>query len=148
MKNKMTYVLYMIALFAFFMASVSYWGNIQLGDRLNAESIGLNLASLMALLSGLLIIFVRNKYSKNRIHVICYLWIVIMPLVIYYNKGQISHYILTLLWPVFYEATYLLVLFNRRRIITFRKLFVIIWGVGLFYFILSKRYFLLFITLL
>ena len=55
MKNKMTYVLYMIALFAFFMASVSYWGNIQLGDRLNAESIGLNLASLMALLSGLLI---------------------------------------------------------------------------------------------
>lgn len=64
MKNKMTYVLYMIALFAFFMASVSYWGNIQLGDRLNAESIGLNLASLMALLSGLLIIFVRNKYSK------------------------------------------------------------------------------------
>ena len=138
MKNKMTYVLYMIALFAFFMASVSYWGNIQLGDRLNAESIGLNLASLMALLSGLLIIFVRNKYSKNRIHVICYLWIVIMPLVIYYNKGQISHYILTLLWPVFYEATYLLVLFNRRRIITFRKLFVIIWGVGLFYFILSR----------
>lgn len=139
MKNKMTYVLYMIALFAFFMASVSYWGNIQLqGDRLNAESIGLNLASLMALLSGLLIIFVRNKYSKNRIHVICYLWIVIMPLVIYYNKGQISHYILTLLWPVFYEATYLLVLFNKRRIITFRKLFVIIWGVGLFYFILSR----------
>lgn len=135
----MTYVLYMIALFAFFMASVSYWGNIQLqGDRLNAESIGLNLASLMALLSGLLIIFVRNKYSKNRIHVICYLWIVIMPLVIYYNKGQISHYILTLLWPVFYEATYLLVLFNKRRIITFRKLFVIIWGVGLFYFILSR----------
>ena len=63
MKNKMTYVLYMIALFAFFMASVSYWGNIQLGDRLNTESIGLNLASLMALLSGLLIIFVRNKYS-------------------------------------------------------------------------------------
>ncbi|MGJ1014242.1 O-antigen ligase family protein [Bacteroides salyersiae] len=61
-----------------------------------------------------------------------------MPLVIYYNKGQISHYILTLLWPVFYEATYLLVLFNKRRIITFRKLFVIIWGVGLFYFILSR----------
>ena len=47
MKNKMTYVLYMIALFAFFMASVSYWGNIQLGDRLNAESIGLYTCHLL-----------------------------------------------------------------------------------------------------
>lgn len=66
-----------------------------------------------------------KQYSK--IFIICILWLLIMPLILLYNKGSVGDYINTLLWPLLFEANYLFIVNKKGRIKTL-VLIVFLYG--------------------
>ena len=72
------------------------------------------------------------------IHYLCLLWCIIMPFVILYNHGKLVVMFQTILWPLLFEASYLLVKKNRNFFISFRNFFVFVAIYGGFYFLQSR----------
>ena len=56
-------------------------------------------------------------------HIICLLWCVIMPFIIWYSHGNLGVMLQTILWPLLFEASYLLIKKNRVNLNYFRKFF-------------------------
>lgn len=74
------------------------------------------------------------KFKIGFIHWICLLWCLVMPVIIFLNKGALVHYFQLLLWPVIFEISYMAVLSSPKRIKTIYKNYwvIFIWGVLLF----------------
>lgn len=68
------------------------------------------------------------------IHIACLLWCIIMQLVILFSKGTIRDYAMTILWPLLFEASYVMGRKDKDNLKIFKKAFVIIaiWGTFLF----------------
>ena len=55
----------------------------------------------------LLVMFSSINRSYKGIHLVCILWMIIMPIIMYINHSPISDTVRTVLWPILFEATYL-----------------------------------------
>ena len=71
-------------------------------------------------------------------HIICLLWCVIMPFIIWYSHGNLGVMLQTILWPLLFEASYLLIKKNRVNLNYFRKFFYIVAIYGGFIFLQSR----------
>lgn len=70
--------------------------------------------SLLKMISLVIVLFCvpvlleyRTKIRLKGIHGVCLLWVFIMPIVVYINEVN-SDYIFTLLWPLFFEISYVM----------------------------------------
>ena len=84
----------------------------------------------------ILISCLNRKYSG--IHLVCIYWIVIMPILMYIDRVQVSDIIKTFLWPLLFETTYLCCRWNVLRGDTLKKVFYGIAIVGFSYFIVTR----------
>jgi hypothetical protein len=85
---------------------------------------------------AILIYCLNRKYSG--IHLVCISWIVIMPILMYIDRVQVSDIIKTFLWPLLFETTYLCCRWNVSRGDTLKTVF---WGIaiiGFSYFIVTR----------
>lgn len=74
------------------------------------------------------------KLNFGFIHWICLLWCLVMPVIIFINKGSFPQYFQLVLWPLIFEMSYLAVLHSPERINTFSRIYwaIFIWGTFLF----------------
>lgn len=71
-------------------------------------------------------------------HVLCLLWCIIMPFVILYNHGNLYVMLQTILWPLLFEASYLMVKKNRDILNNFWKFFFFVAIYGGVFFLQSR----------
>ena len=80
--------------------------------------------------------FARRKYLG--IHLVCLLWIIIMPLLMFIDHVQISDIIKTILWPLLFETTYLFCHRSVYRGDVMKKMFYILAIIGFVYFLRAR----------
>lgn len=130
---------FIIVFILFILSSINYWNlvatNVSIEGR---EYIQLKYASLLAVISCIFIIIKYiNRIRFKGIHLVCLLWFLFMPIIIYLNKGALADYVFTLLWPVFFEVSFVLSYINTRRVRILKNLFLLIFIFVLFYFIMA-----------
>ena len=141
MKKSPFAIFSLILLVAFSIFSIQYWTARMIKENytLNEGAVPLVYTSAILLIVVFFIILTRfTQIRKNGIHLICILWILMMPFVIYLSHGYNSYYVLTILWPALFELGYILTRFEGFTISNIRKWFIVIFVVGLFYFIESR----------
>ena len=72
------------------------------------------------------------------IHIVCLLWCVIMPFVILINHGKFVEMFQTILWPLLFEASYLLIKKKRKILNNFRRFFYLVAIYGGIFFLQSR----------
>lgn len=92
------------------------------------------------LLSGYCIYLWASRFSSKigGIHLICLLWCIIMPFIVLYNHGKTVDALQTILWPLLFEASFLLVKQDKDNFAAFRKLFVVVSIYGAYFFLQSR----------
>lgn len=78
------------------------------------------------------------RFKIGFIHWICLLWCLVMPVIVFINKGALPQYFQLILWPLIFEMSYLVVLHSPERINTFYRFYWIIFIWGVFLFLTSK----------
>ena len=86
----------------------------------------------------LLVMFSSINRSYKGVHLVCILWMIIMPIIMYINHSPISDTVRTVLWPILFEATYLCCRNQTARCLTLKKEYYILAAIGLFYFLTAR----------
>ncbi|MDL2306174.1 hypothetical protein LJC72_12710, partial [Bacteroides sp. OttesenSCG-928-D19] len=141
MKIKLSTLFTLVAIL-FFMASINYWRLV--ATRIDgAEGFPFLLLKTSSLLVFVFcfIFVIKNiqEYPFKGVHLVCFLWYVFMPVVVFFNRGQFSDYFFTLLWPLLFQTSYLLIIYNVNYIHVLRRLFIVIFIVGFFLFLMGTR---------
>ena len=92
---------------------------------------------LLSVYSGWIWLSTGTSKFKG-IHIVCLLWCIIMPVMIWINRGKIVVIFQTILWPLLFEASFLLVKHDRKNLDAFRKLFYIVAIYGSYFFLQSR----------
>lgn len=84
-------------------------------------------------------IWLSTGSSKFKgIHIVCLLWCIIMPIMIWINRGKLVVIFQTILWPLLFEVSFLLVKHDKNNLDAFRKLFYIVAIYGSYFFLQSR----------
>ena len=131
------FYIFCILFLTFIWAFTDYWnGNIN--DYLVISANRMDKSTFVFAIYGLflLLFWTINTQAKFQgIHLVCILWILIMPIIMHFNKERLYNYAYTILWPVIFEVTYLLYGHFEGRVKALRYVFIIIavYGVYLFF---------------
>lgn len=135
------YYIFVVFLLVFFWRTVDFWYNSRYFD--NVENAG---ALLYAALAGVEVLSLymigfspiyRNQ--KNRIFFLCFLWEILMLLVLIYNGTSYSQYFKCLAWPLFFQASYLFIWQDYRILNSFRNTFYVLAIMGGIYMVWALR---------
>ena len=133
-------VVFLLLLCAFFFASITYWYNSMEDKDLNSGNTRLlsYTASLLVLFS--VVVWLPNrKKTQDNIHFVCILWCIIMPIVLFINHSNLVSYFLTLLWPVLFEASFVLTKIDSHFVTKLKRIFVLVAIYGTLLFFMSTR---------
>lgn len=123
--------------FAYSVAFMDYWNaNIASDENLSSKWM-MRTAALLVGFSLFIWLFIP-RFRYKGIHLICLLWLFLMPLFSWINGVNIPGYIYPLLWPLIYEMTYMFCRQQERRTLQLGKLYVAIALVGLYLFFLTR----------
>lgn len=103
--NRSQLLFFEILLIAFLLSSMYFWDNRN--NYANADIERLYYTSFLVFLYCIAMSISGLRSRLYGIHLICLLWCVIMPVVIFFNRGAFPDYYMTLLWPVLFEFSYL-----------------------------------------
>lgn len=136
---KLLYVAFLPILLLFFWRNAIKWFNDRVNNTEEGDlflNIGLCTIEFIALF---LILHKRNFIKCSCIHLICIGWEIIMMSVLMYNGEPISVFVKCLLWPLLFEATFLFVSDDKRRVDSFRKFYYWVAVLGFFVFIVAMQ---------
>jgi O-Antigen ligase. len=136
---KLLYVAFLPILLLFFWRNAIKWFNDRVNNTEEGDlflNIGLCTIEFIALF---LILHKRNFIKRSCIHLICIGWEIIMMSVLMYNGEPISVFVKCLLWPLLFEATFLFVSDDKRRVDSFRKFYYWVAVLGFFVFIVAMQ---------
>ena len=99
-------------------------------------------ALVMVEVVSLYLITFSPKYrcQQSRIPQLCLLWEMVMLVVLIFNHTTFSQWFKCLAWPLFFQASYLLIRSNEGLIKSLRKVFYVLTLMGSVYFIFSLIY--------
>jgi hypothetical protein len=80
----------------------------------------------------------KLKIEVRGIHLVCLLWIIIMPIIMYINGCSIGDTTLMVLWPILYESTYYSCFCNKTFNVSLQHLYIIVALIGAFFFLQSR----------
>lgn len=133
MKKKSNIVFYILSLLLiiFFWKTAYFWYNMRYmlvteDDKLNA----IVLLAIEVISVYLIISSPKHRAQEKWIHWVCFLWEVIMIVVLIFNRAPMGHYVRCLAWPLFFEAAYMLLRFNIHLIKKVRVLFYLFVFIG------------------
>lgn len=96
-------------------------------------------AFLLALIS---ILWIWRRFRAIRIrgiHKICFLWILIMPIIMFLSHAnKSSDYVMTILWPLLFEIGFIMTGVEGIEMKYIRNLFIFAFLVGLYFFLQAK----------
>ncbi len=126
-------------LFLFFSVTMmSYW-NDQMVHEESLSTSWWDRSSILLVGYGLFL-WLANVHRRYRgIHLICLLWVIIMPVVLLLNHaGSLNQYVKTLIWPILFELSYMLVYQEERRCTMIQNIMVLLFFYGLYFFIQTR----------
>ena len=136
-KSDLIFGFFLVILFLFVLFSINYWNQVTSGEAIEGSK-----HSLLKMISLVIVLFCvpvlleyRTKIRLKGIHGVCLLWVFIMPIVVYINRGLNSDYIFTLLWPLFFEISYVMISSKNKRMKIFVRFFLVVFCVGVYLFI-------------
>lgn len=135
------YYLFVVFLIVFFWRTGLYWYNASYSDvsenagvLLYAALVGVEIVSLcMIALSP------KYKYQNNRIVNLCFLWEILMIVVLNYNGTAYSQWFKCLAWPLFFQASYLFIRLDTQLLDSFQKPFYVLSVMGGMLMLLALR---------
>lgn len=128
-----------ILLFLYILSFMLLWDKVMSEDEVNISDRRWMIYSLYLLSAYSVYVCACNLDAKIKgIHIVVFLWCICMPFIILYNKGALSEFFLTILWPLLFETSYFIVRQDRENILVFRNLFIIVSLFGAFFFIQSR----------
>ena len=139
MIKKVYNVYFIIFCFLFLIFSLimtMYWGYFSTHGHKHAY-IGELFYSTSLLVPFCFFIWLTNIRQRG-IHLVSLLWVILMPFVIYYNKGTLLDCLNTIMWPLLFEASYIFCYNDRNRLIHLHRLFYIIAIFGTLVFLQTR----------
>lgn len=141
MRSQFLFRLFFLSFIIFVLCSNRFWATkmIELDNSISEGGGILNYAALLVVLVSFLWFIRSIKHIHVRgIHRICILWFLIMPVIMFLSHAQKSYYIMTILWPLLFEVGYIMTGIEGIELKHIRKLFIVVFFVGLFFFLQSK----------
>ena len=86
----------------------------------------------------LIMCFLRLNRNYSGIHLVCMLWLLIMPLVMFVNNAPMADTARTILWPLVFEATYLSCRGAVYRGDFLKRMFFVLAIIGAVYFFMTR----------
>ena len=130
-----------LALFVFFvLVSIPIW-NIMITKGEHVETSEMRwfiYSTYLLVLFGIFVLLSHFELKGSFIHLICLLWCLLTPIVLFLNHAELPHYVLVLLWPVVFEMSYLSILAFPRRLNSIYNSYWVIFLWGVFLFLTSK----------
>lgn len=129
--------LFCIFFLCFSWAFMDYWNGNMTGEDVIAST-WMNRASVALVVYCLFICIMNIGMHYKGIHLVCLLWVIIMPIIMWVTKSSIFAYSFTILWPLLFEMGYMFCYECEERNDVFRKLMMVIALYGLFLFLRSR----------
>lgn len=85
-----------------------------------------------------LVIMVLYMRKLNGIHLVCLLWLVIMPVNLLINNAPMADIVRAVLWPFIFETTYLCCRNIQSRGVVLKKMYILLAIIGAFYFLRTR----------
>ena len=137
--HKTLFNIFAVLLLFFIVAFINVWNNSMNDMESNISDKRWLVYSIYLLSVFSAYIWLSTGTSKLKgIHVLCLLWCVIMPFNIWYSHGNLLVMLQTILWPLLFETSYLLIKKNRDNLNDFRKFFFLVAIYGGFFFLQSR----------
>lgn len=132
--NKILFFFFVIFLLVYFYRTANFWMSYttykeSVKDILRHSA----MASMIAIIVVLLI--VNGKLYFHGIHAVCFLWQTTMVFVLLLSESPILNYLYCFSWPMIFEATYLFIKDRTNRIDKMIRLYYVIAGIGLLFFL-------------
>ncbi len=129
------FFVFVVGLLLYFLSSINLWNNQMTGGASTLSEERWLLYSGIFLVAISAMVWRTTRFFKMEgIHVVCVLWICLMPIFILYNKGSFGDCVYTILWPLLFEASYVCGSVGSRYVDSLKKVFIVlaIWGTFLF----------------
>ena len=78
------------------------------------------------------------KRQLKGIHLLCLLWLLLMPFIMYINHAILTDYMQTILWPLIFETTYICCYHRSKRGMAIANEYLLIGAIGLFFFLQTR----------
>ena len=141
-KSRTLYYIFVFFLLIFFWRTAEFWYSSSSSDEVASGSIMLYAALVMVEVVSLYLITFSPKYrcQQSRIPQLCLLWEMVMLVVLIFNHTTFSQWFKCLAWPLFFQASYLLIRSNVGLVKSLRKVFYVLTLMGSVYFFFSLIY--------
>lgn len=135
--SKSLFLLFLACFFAFSLSFMSFQNTTMTHEEGGSRFWMMRIILLLdAVCVGVLVSNIKQKYKG--IHLVCLLWLLVMPVIMFLNHNPIADTVRTILWPLLFETTYLCCRNWISRAATIKRLFYIIAIVGAGYFLATR----------
>lgn len=86
----------------------------------------------------LIMCLLRLNRSYSGVHLVCMLWLLIMPVIMFVNNAPMADTVRTILWPLLFEATYLSCRGAVYRGDFLKRMFFVLAIIGAVYFFMTR----------
>lgn len=129
--------LFAFAFFAFALAFMDYLSKTMSVDEEGTRYWFIRGQLLMDLVCVVIYITCLNRDYKG-IHLVCLLWLLIMPVIMFLNNAPITDTFQTILWPFIFETTYLCCRYDQKRWKYLKNEYIIFAIIGAYYFLITR----------
>jgi hypothetical protein len=135
--NRFYFYLFAVAFFAFAVAFVNFV-NYSMTDEEGGSRYWLTRIAFFMDVLCVFIMILRLRRKYNGIHLICMLWLLIMPINMLLNHAPLYDIIRTIIWPLLFETTYLCCQNCISRGLFLKKEFFVLAIIGAYYFLATR----------
>lgn len=135
--SKAFFHIFAIAFFAFALAFMDYLSKTMSVDEEGTRYWFIRGQLLMDLVCVVVYITCLNRDYKG-IHLVCLLWLLIMPVIMFLNNAPITDTFQTILWPFIFETTYLCCRYDQKRWKFLKNEYIIFAIIGAYYFLITR----------
>lgn len=134
--SRQLFYIFVPLLLVFFWRTAVFWWNSRYENVENTDVLLYGaLVGIESLSLFFILVSTKIKRRERRIHIVCFLWELLMLMVLMYNRSSISACMKCLAWPLFFESTYLFIRLNPRLKDSFRKVYYLLVFLGLIVFL-------------
>lgn len=137
---KVSDLLFKLFVGAFFVFALAFMAYQNVGMAREEGGSRFWLMRIILLLDVICVIVMIACYSRKYrgIHMVCLLWLMVMPVIMYLNHNSLADTVRVILWPLLFETTYLCCQLRRSRSTFFRYVFIILAIIGAGYFLETR----------
>lgn len=134
--SKFLFYLFAIVFFVFAVLFVDF-SNYSMTDEEGGSRFWL-MRVILLLDTVCLVIMLSYRSKLKGIHLVCFLWLLIMPVNLLLNNAPMADIVRAVLWPLIFETTYLCCRNVVSRGAVLRKMYILLAVIGAFYFLRTR----------